>query len=75
MHGCHVAGQIGAVLEKPLHASAEVVEAAQRVGFKNLDREQRNQTHDRTHLQRNALTLSVQHVIEESVVFIPQAER
>ena len=67
--------KVRSIFDEPLHAVLEPRQAVHEFGIERLDREQRNQADHRTDLHMCRFPVrQVQHVIEETVLTIPQLD-
>src|SRR5580700_7228429 len=70
----HQPGKLRPRVQHPLHTRTKSRNSLEELWFERLDREQRNQTHHRSHLERRLGAIrQVEHVVEELVLFIPQS--
>ena len=64
--------EVFAVVEKPLHSLAEPRQLLDDFFFQHFHRNQREQSHDRTHTERRGLAVDFDLVVIESVLLVPQ---
>ena len=68
-------GQVGPVVDEPLHPPLESGQTIQQLRLQRVHREQRNQPDHRSHPQRKRCAVrQVQDVVEEAVLFVPQLD-
>lgn len=65
--------QVGPVFQEPGHAFAESGQLVDHVLFKNFYGEEGNQPNQRPQFERNRVSVYVNPVVVESIVFVPKA--
>src|SRR2546422_6292213 len=62
------------VVDEPLYPALEAGQLVDDLGLERLNGEQRDQPHQRAHLDSGVLAVGVEHVVKESVLLVPQAQ-